>query len=387
MANDWEASWNAFCQGSNRKSASDANRAPTFDADPAPKLVANPVPKLVANPVPKLNANPAPTLDADPVRDADPDSAFLARMSSHSSGFSQQQYESHPASDSFSYGLAAEQLLRPEWASKINYTLAPGDKLVQCPYNLHHLVLVPKMAMHLWKCRRNYTKELEKKNQEVVYEKCHYNMYHEVVSKELAYHHEVCPDRESGSAYYRRKYNKLISLTQKLRIQEHEIKEQEEKRKKEEAAEFFDYANAPNKDNVDDEKEEEEKPKETNPFEEDWDEEIANNPYPGYDPREALRARNYRYFLPGGLTKSERKQFRKSVHELTGTTEGNDAPQLPLQGVASAAARSGPQEFLGPRKLHPVDEADLDDDDDGAGCYYVENEDYEDIDSYIYKPN
>lgn len=63
-----------------------------------------------------------------------------------------------------------------------------NQELKQCPYNKSHLILAPRMEVHLLKC--------EKQHQVVVPVPCIYDQTHRVRKNILKEHYKICSARD-----------------------------------------------------------------------------------------------------------------------------------------------------------------------------------------------
>ncbi|CAG7828367.1 unnamed protein product [Allacma fusca] len=77
----------------------------------------------------------------------------------------------------------------------INYTLAPGEYLVQCPYDKSHRVLPDRMCNHIARCRTNHKNKLQARGLSERYINCPWDEFHIIPEIEGAYHSAQCPNR------------------------------------------------------------------------------------------------------------------------------------------------------------------------------------------------
>ncbi|CAG7837801.1 unnamed protein product [Allacma fusca] len=194
--------------------------------------------------------------------------------------------------------------------------LAPGEKLIRCPYVLAHHILEARYARHLVKCRNNYLKEMKKLGKSPEYKICRYNYKHHLLQIEMENHEMLCPDAASVVDHLQ-KFPSSMSFMDELKSRSKlGEEEQDAETKIKSDSEVCDEDG-------------EVKKRETGAdgtandgaMEEDsWDAEVDDNLKKGnvtYDPRIKL-ARNKGKIIQslGGIsTKSERKAFRQAQFE------------------------------------------------------------------------
>lgn len=81
--------------------------------------------------------------------------------------------------------------------AEMAYQLAPGEKLVSCPFDISHHIRTVKLGSHLMKCRQNYYKKILKSGRAIDMHRCKFNSGHQFPLIELSYHEEMCSDREN----------------------------------------------------------------------------------------------------------------------------------------------------------------------------------------------
>jgi len=180
--------------------------------------------------------------------------------------------------------------------------LAPGESLVQCPYNVSHLILNKKQITHLDKCRKQYEKDEAAAGRKPEIVACRFNFSHRIIKPEIKLHEDQCPDQ----------YAIVHSLVQ---------------------SQFQDLALPVGYKGVKKEVKEEGGDADGS---EDWDEEMAgqgtsSGATGGYDPSVKLKEGTYIYMKPG-MTKSERNAKREENRKkwLEGKAEKEAAYQREL---------------------------------------------------------
>ncbi|CAG7836154.1 unnamed protein product [Allacma fusca] len=77
----------------------------------------------------------------------------------------------------------------------VNFGLAPGEHLVQCPYEKSHRILPTRMANHLDRCRTNHKNKLQSRGLSERYINCPWNEHHIIPEVEASYHSAQCGSR------------------------------------------------------------------------------------------------------------------------------------------------------------------------------------------------
>jgi len=76
-----------------------------------------------------------------------------------------------------------------------------ADIIKICPYDENHRVASSKFGSHLAKCRSNYREKVVARGDMVNPRSCKYNHTHQILTPELFYHEEHCPDRHFVPTY------------------------------------------------------------------------------------------------------------------------------------------------------------------------------------------
>ncbi|CAL8094508.1 unnamed protein product [Orchesella dallaii] len=179
------------------------------------------------------------------------------------------------------------------------FILAHGEEYVQCPYNVSHLITNARLLTHLKLCRQQYLKGMSDSKMRRVMRVCRHNAEHHIPAIEVFSHEERCPDahsvvrhmayhnsEEGNAAYQERQRQDSAKLDTKPSFAPKGSRGKETK------------PNVSNDWGLEDE---------------DWESETTDYK-PGYDPNEKLKKQPILY-VPAGLPRAERKQFRKEVRE------------------------------------------------------------------------